>query len=300
MLARVRTAPAIVGSLALIVATDATAGPRPVSATLAASSTLGRGDAHAAWRAFDADVGTAWCQAVADDGTGGELEVRFAEPVDVQALEVHGAEPGGPGDEPRAPLTLTVTSDAGATTLAFDPWADEPAAITLPAGATRSLRFRIGPRASGPRTNGTTCLAEIHLQLLDRALVFGVPDAALAALPAAIATLDGALRRCDRKQLARLARYPVGVRETALGGRRAYPTGPGTDTDPRAFRRARDLPCTWIFHDDDGAAGPTLDGGIAPGVVRVIGGVAITTVYWELAWRARRWQLIAFDTVFFE
>ncbi len=296
---RVRPIAAVVGCAALtIAAAAASAGPRPVAVELDASSTLGR--RHAAWRAFDADVGTAWCQAPTDDAAGGTLVVRFAQAVDVQALEVHGAEPAGPDDSPRPPLTLLVTSDGGTVAATFDPWADQPHPITLPPGPTRSLRFQLGPRAGGPRTNGATCIAEIHVQLLDHALVYGAPPGALAALPDAITALDGALRRCDRKQLARLARYPVGFREIALGGRRAYPTGPGTDTDPRAFRRARDLPCTWTFHEGDGVDGATLDGGIAPGVVRVIGGAAVTTVYWELAWRARRWQLIAFDTVFFE
>jgi hypothetical protein len=268
---------------------------------------LGRGTLHAGWRAVDADTNTAWCQAAVDDAGSGALVVRFAQPVTVRSLEVHGAGDHRPPDDavPRAPRALTVTSDAGAVTVSFDAWADDPASIALPVGVTRSLSFRLGPRPAGMRTLRDTCLSEIHIQLVDQALVYGAPPEALTALPLALTTLDGALRRCDRKQLARLADFPIGFREIAMPGHRAYATEVGSHTDPR-LPPPRDLPCRWtIFHSDDNAdAGSRqtaeLDGAIAPGVVRVEGGVASTAVYWELAWRARRWQLVSFDTVFFE
>jgi len=268
----------------LVCAGAAAADVAPVGGEIRASAGVG-------WRAFDADTNTAWCGGAA----GGSLVVRFAQPVVVRALEVYGAPT--PDEATGAPATLTVTGDAGAVRVVFDGTVEEPTTIALPAGAVRSLTFQLGARPAG---EAAPCLAEIHVELVDQALVYGVSAAAVAALPAALTTLEDALRRCDRRRLARLARFPVGFREIAMGGRRAYPPDAAA-TDPRAYRRPRDLPCTWaVTRDDEGTHRPQLDGGIAPGVVRVDGGTAVTTVYWELAWRARRWQLIALDTVFFE
>jgi len=273
----------------------------PVAAELSASSTLGRGSRHAAWRAFDADTATMWCAAARDAGAGGWLEIQFAHPVTVRELTVHGP-PADWRDDPPRPLDLTVTTDGGAVTAAFDATAGEPATIALPVGRTRSVRLRYAARPADGAVYRPACVAEVHVELVDEALVYGVPPAALTALPVALTALDDALRRCDHKRLARLARFPVGFRTTAMPGRRGYDQSDADD--PRAYRRPRDLPCAWsVHHADDGAVtppGPVLDGGIAPGVVRVDGGSAITTVWWELTWRAGRWQLTSLDTVFFE
>ncbi|MBK9036442.1 MAG: hypothetical protein IPL61_35215 [Myxococcales bacterium] len=284
----------VVAMLLVLGAGPARADVAPVAAELTATSTLGRGARHAAWRAFDLDTATTWCPAARDDAAGGgQLTVTFAQPVTVRALEVYGQ----PHDDAAVPRALTVTSDGGAVTVAFDASAVEPTAITLPAGVTSSLTFRFGPRPAGD--DRPACITEIDLQLDGAALVYGAPPAAVAALPTALTTLAAALGRCDRKRLARLVHVPVGFREIDMTTRHTYPES--SETDPRAFRRVRDVPCDWTVHDQDGdPSDPVLDQGMAPGVVRVVGGAAITTVFWELSWRARRWQLTSIDSAFFE
>lgn len=280
--------------VAAVGAGPARADVAPVAAAITASSTQGRGDRHAAWRAFDLDTSTAWCPTARDDAAGGQLTITFARPVAVRALEIYG-QPHGDDDPARA---LTVTSDGGAVTVAFDATAIASTTIALPPGVTRSLRFRFGARAAGD--DRRACVTEIDAQLDGVALVYGAPPGALAALPTALTALDAALRRCDRRRLARLVHLPIGFRETTMTGRRGYPSG-GTGSDPRAYRRVRDLPCTWTVHREaDAPSGPVLDQGIGPGLVRVDGGSATSTVFWELAWRARRWQLTSVDSVFFE
>jgi hypothetical protein len=276
----------------------------PIAVEVSASSTDGRGRAHAAWRAFDADTNTAWCAAASDDAVGGSLTLRFAEPVEVHAIHAYGVlQLPDDGEEASRPqVVVTATSDAGAVTVSFDGSDLAELEIALPPGPTRSLTFHLAPRGPGRRERRDTCLSELHVELEGRAMVFGAPPEALTALPAAMATLDAAFGRCEPAELARLARFPVGFRQTSMAGARAYDRGPSTDTDANAYRRAADLPCAIATFGDEGDDGAhlVLEGSIAPGVVRVLAGAFTAAVYWELAWRSGRWQLVSLDTIVFE
>ncbi len=280
----------------------AAAPTRAVLAELEASSTLGRGARHAIWRAFDADVTTAWCPTASEAASGSTVSVRFAEPVTLRSLVVSGAG-HAPGDDDPATFALTVTSDAGVVTAEVEASPENPSSVAMPAGTTRSLTFHLAGHAAVPGQALAGCLADIQIELEDRAMLYGVPPEALGSIEGAIAELDRALVDCDFVELTRMARFPVGFRETGMGERREYTTGPGSDSDPAAFPRARSLPCSWAASrpDDHGTrSAPILDAGIAPGIVRVMAGFAIARVYWELAWRRGRWQLVSIDTVFFE
>ena len=259
----------------------------PIVAEISASS----GHVSAA---FDADTRSSWCRAASDDSTGGAITIRFAEPVVVRTIAIYGAD----GAEDLAPIALTVTSDAGTATAALDPVASDATNVTL-AGSTRTLTFHLPPRAAGPRVHYGTCLSEIDVHPVDRAWVYGVTPEAALALPAAIDGIEDALRSCDPRELATIARFPVRFRDTDPAQPRAYEGGPSAF--PHGFPRASDLPCQWGFDQDERPrAMPSIDGPIAPGVVRVIGGEAITRVYWELRWLPQGWRLVAIDSAFFE
>ena len=264
----------------------------PVLAEIEASSAVAN-----AYRALDADTHSAWCRAASDDATGGALTIRFAEPVQVRSIAIYGVDAA----DDLAPIVVTITSDGGTVETALDADTRAAAEVTSLAGTTRSLAFRLPPTGPGPRVRHGACLSEIDVRLVDRTWVYGVSAAAASALPAAIDAIEDALRSCDPRELATIARFPVRFRDTDPASPRAY-AHEGTSAFPHGFRQPRELPCAWgVFSQDDRPRQmPSIDGGIALGVVRVLGGAAITDVYWELGWSASGWRLIAIDSAFFE
>jgi hypothetical protein len=238
-------------------------------------------------RAFDADTGTVWCSAP----TSATITVHFAEAVVLPSVTVlWGLEDeSDESDEPPPQRHVTVTTDGGSTTATL---ANDRDSNTIALSSSPAQTFVLQLDAG--------CLGEIHLDLADRAMVYGLPASAIDAIATTIARLDRALLRRDAPALRQLARFPVGFRDTSIEHPGSY-TVHMSQSNPRAYPSPRAIPYDWAparrADPDAPRPVPQLEGGIAPGIVRVRAGGVYGQAFWELAWTRAGWRLVSLDSV---
>ena len=109
-----------------------------------ADSLRARSSAAQPWAALDGDPRTAWVSGDLEPGVGQWWEVDLEEPFEAPAVEVRFLVGDAAGT---SPALVTVTTDAGETTVGVRA-TDEPQAIPLPPGPTRTLRITLAAVAA--------------------------------------------------------------------------------------------------------------------------------------------------------
>ncbi|HEU4491705.1 MAG TPA: alpha-(1-_3)-arabinofuranosyltransferase [Jiangellales bacterium] len=157
----------------------------------------GRGPEHQAWSAVDGDPSTAWVSGDVAPAVGQWWQVDLATPRDLGQVEIDLLVQPDLGP---APTRLRVVTDSGAGTVPVQP-AEGAQPVSVPPGATRSLRFEVDEVSGGGAGQGVG-LREVVLPDVEprRTGVLPDPVEADAEAPAVIAlrTADGWRPDCVR------------------------------------------------------------------------------------------------------
>ena len=311
------------GALAALVALPVSAGndttelPRSLRLVEVKASSTRAGktlDAYAAWKVLDGDAETIWCEGKPGGGTGESLTVTFLDPVRVDEIQLVTGIPQTPElfEANNVPSVITLTTDDGRTVEGMDGSLVEgafdymgTATIELGPPAVKKLTLTLATVEKVTAANHT-CIADLRISSGgdDVEPLVGLDALALKGLPAALQGLVEAFAKCDQTKLADRAQFPLAfdfLQPIAPGPGNGFLSG--TRPARASWRAAVDL-AERCKAADPGAPsiGETteVDGLIytarsaGPGVLTVrVDTREGETDTWRLAWRDRRWKLIA-------
>lgn len=222
---------AALGVLAIAFAPAVARADQTVAVEVVASSTAkGKADKFAAWRAVDGATGTAWCEGLDDEGLDETLALTLARPVLVTRIDLyvglHGSAKEYKDNNRPSKLFAQIAPRVGDPKVVLAKAAPVVSAhdtvVKLDLKPPRTLQvLELGlagiTRGDKAKPN-STCIAEVAL-VGDKGeainFVYGVPADAMAALPAAIATLRTAVAGCDEKALSTAVKFPLAHRVSA-------------------------------------------------------------------------------------
>ncbi|HYO59465.1 hypothetical protein [Archangium sp.] len=228
------------------------------------------------------------------------MEIKFTEPVTVRALRVYVGrmDPTRMSAEDYHPVAISAVWDTGE--VALDPTENGQNALEIPQVAGQQVTRLLLRLPRAPKLD--RCLSEVELELEEGPWVHGLPSAAIAALPQAVAAITRAFRACDTRELGRHVLFPLTSRKL-LGEHgtlsRMFSTS-RISLYPNARALTRD--CRWwvVPSDDEEGRQPHVIGSEAPRTVRVWANYHAGVKYWRLRWDGHRWWLVGFDASDFE
>jgi len=290
------------------------------SVTITASSTrLGKPlDTFAAWRVFDGNADTMWCEGKPGSGSGETLTLTFPEGARVDEVSLVTGVQTTPElfEANNVPSTLTLTTDDGRTIEGMDASLIEGAfdyvgTVSFEVGGPPEIKKLVITLGTIEKTTAAnhTCIADLRIRsgADDLEPVIGVDKTALAALPAALKSLVEALGGCDQPKIADRAQFPLpfDFLQTVLpsaengfiqGVRPARSTFRAA-TDLAARCKAKDPDAPSVGETEiDGLVYSTRSGGPGELTFRVDtreGGQDT----WRLAWKDRRWKLVGISRI---
>lgn len=289
------------------------------SVTISASSTrAGKTlDAFAAWRVFDGNADTLWCEGKPGSGSGESLTISFPDGVRVDEVALVTGVQTTPElfEANNVPSTITLTTDDGRTVEGMDASLIEGAfdyvgtvSMELGGPEIHKLVLTLGTIEKTTATNHT-CIADLRIRsgADDLEPIVGVDKAALAALPAALQGLVQALAACDQPKLVDRAQFPLPfdfLQPVAPSAENGFMQGvrPARTT----FRAAADLAARCKAKDPDApsVAETEVDGLIYSTRSAGPGELAFRVDTheggqdtWRLAWKDRRWKLVGISRI---